>query len=128
MRETPDALALLDAVADFLRQEAAPGLAGQAGFHARVAANVLDIVRREMAGGGVADSAERARLVALLGHDGGNADTLNRELCARIAADQVGWDDPTLLDHLWRTTLETVAIDQPKYATYRRIVGESCGS
>jgi hypothetical protein len=90
------------------------------GFHARVAANALDIVRREILSGPSATAAEEARLQALLGHDG-DCEALNAELCERIAGGTIDPEDPALLDHLWRTTLDTLAIDQPKYATFRRV-------
>ena len=120
MREQPSAAALLDAVTHFLRHEAAPALSGRTAFHARVAANALEIVRREMAAGPRATAEETARLANLLGHQGEN-EALNGELCARIAEGSIRADDRALLDHLWRTTLDTVAIDQPKYATYVRM-------
>ena len=49
MHDTPAPADLLDAVARYLREQAAPQLQGQAAFHARVAANALDIVRRQLA-------------------------------------------------------------------------------
>ena len=30
----------------------------------------------------------------------------------------------TLVDHLWQTTLDKLAVDQPNYAAYRRERGE----
>ncbi len=48
--------------------------------------------------------------------------TLTEELCRRIAAGEIAADDPALIDHLWATTLDTLAVDQPGYATYRRII------
>jgi hypothetical protein len=120
MREQPSMLELIEAVARFLREEAAPQLEGRTGFHARVAANALDIVRREIATAPAAAADETQRLAVLLGHEG-DGDALNRELCERIAADGFDHDDPVLLDHLWRTTLDKVAVDQPKYATFRRV-------
>jgi hypothetical protein len=120
MREQPDIVELIDAVTHFLRQDAAPKLTGITGFHARVAANALDIVRREIVSGPAATASEAARLQALLGHDG-DCEALNAELCERIAGGTVDPEDPALLDHLWRTTLDTLAIDQPKYATFRRV-------
>lgn len=119
MREQPPAPDLLAAVAEFLRSEAVPALSGRLAFHARVAANVLDIVRREIELGPTADADARRRLSALLGLDGEPAD-LNAELCRRIAAGEIAGDDPRLLDHLWADTLDAVAIDQPNYATFRR--------
>ncbi len=47
MQDRPSAGELLDAVASFLQSEVAPDLDSRRRFHARVAANVLGIVRRE---------------------------------------------------------------------------------
>lgn len=119
MREEPTGPELLQAVADFLRDEVMPQLSGRTAFHARVAANVLDIVSRETRLAGAAEAAEARRLAALLGRDGTAAD-LNRELCDRIADGRLDPDDPALVAHLWETTLAAVGVDQPSYATYRR--------
>lgn len=119
MREQPAAAELLEAVTEFLRQEAVPALSGRIAFHTRVAANVLDIVRRELIDGVRAERAEVERLTSLLGM-GGDVDALNAELCDRLAAGTIDPADPMLIEHLWATTLDTVAIDQPNYATYRR--------
>ncbi len=119
MREQPSAAELLEAVTEFLRQDATPALAGRHAFHKRVAANVLDIVRRELIDGPRAERQEVERLASLLGMSG-DADTLNAELCDRLVAGTIDPDDPALIAHLWATTLDTVAIDQPNYATYRR--------
>jgi len=120
MREQPSAPELLDAVAEFLTREVMPALSGRLAFHARVAANVLGIVRREMTLGPDADRADAARLAALLGHTG-DAAALTAELCEQIASGAVAPEDPRLIDHLWATTLATLAVDQPNYASYRRI-------
>jgi hypothetical protein len=119
MREEPSAAELLDVVAEFLRDQVMPALPPHLSFHTRIAANVVDIVRRELAVAPGAVPAEAQRLAALLGHDGDPA-TLNAELCDRIGAGGIALDDPQLVRHLWATTLDTLAIDQPKYETYRR--------
>ena len=121
MRESPAPEEIATAVAEFLREPAEPGHEGRHAFHARVAANALDIVAREVALAPAALEAEAARLRALFGEDG-DGEALNRLLCERIASGAIDPADPALLDHLWRTTLDTVAIDQPKYATYRRVL------
>ena len=119
MREEPSAAELIDIVAVFLRDEVMPKLDGRTGFHVRVAANVLDIVRRELEIAPEAEGREAARLAELLGRDG-DLTSLNAALCDAIASGSVGTGDPALIRHLWETTLDTVAVDQPKYATYRR--------
>ena len=82
------------------------------------------IVRRELALGPAAVAGEAARLKALLGQDGPLADQ-EQALCERIAAGDVDPNDPALIAHLWATTLDTLAVDQPNYATYRQAVVET---
>lgn len=110
----PDAPALLDAAIDYLERELLPSLAGYHRFQCRVTVNVLAQVRRELAlAPGQAD-AERARLVALLGHPG-ERDALSRELAARIRAGDIALDDPALLDHLRRSLVEALRINNPRW-------------
>ena len=110
----PDATALLDAAIDYLERELAPSLAGYHRFQCRVTVNVLAQVRRELAlAPGQAD-AERARLIALLGHPG-ERDALSRELAARIRAGDIALDDPALLDHLRQSLVEALRINNPKW-------------
>src|SRR5215510_12539618 len=67
MQDRPDALELLAAVRAFLEEQVVPALEGTRQFHARVAANVLAIVGRELAGGEDALRTEWRALVTLLG-------------------------------------------------------------
>ncbi len=60
-----------------------PELKGHTAFHARVAANALGIVARELEYGPAAAEAEKKRLVDLIGSDG-TLDELNRVLCTMI--------------------------------------------
>lgn len=120
MREQPSAQQLIQAVTDFLRDDALPQLQGLTAFHARIAVSVLDIVRRELDLGPEADTRERAGLRALLGAEG-NLDALNRELCERIARGETDARTPGLIPHLLRTGLDKLAVDQPGYSTYRRL-------
>ena len=118
MHNQPSVDALLDIIAEFLRKEAAPRLPGHTAFHARVAANAVDIIRRELSLSPPALAAERARLAQLLGETG-ELETLNRQLCERIASGEIDADTPGLLDHLWQVTLDKLAVDQPGYSSYR---------
>jgi hypothetical protein len=119
MQDEPNNDALLEMVARFLREEAAPALADRQGFHARVAANAVDLARRQTHLGPPADGAERARLCALLGEDAPTA-ALNRKLTALIHKGSLTLAASGVRDHLWRTTMDKLSIDQPSYATYRR--------
>jgi hypothetical protein len=60
----PTASELLDAVRGFLTDQVMPATGGQLSFHARVAANALAIVARELELGPIAREAELADVVA----------------------------------------------------------------
>jgi hypothetical protein len=118
MLDRPAGPDLLQAVARLLRDTLLPQLPAHAAFQARVAANALDLAAREWQLAPAAQAAAQARLRALLGQDG-PAQTLEADLCRRIADGSVAADDPALLAHLWAGTLDRLAIDQPAYAPYR---------
>ena len=59
------------------------------------------------------------RLRALLGIDGSVTD-LNRTLADRIARGELDLATPGLAEHLWATTMDKLAVDQPSYASYKR--------
>lgn len=84
------------------------------GFHRKVAANALGIVSRELAQWPAAEAAAVARMQAILGRDGDYA-TLNLALAEALRDGTVSGDDPLVFDHLRRTALDTLAIDQPRY-------------
>ena len=117
MYDAPSAAELVSAVRGFLTEHAMPQLEGHAAFHARVAANALAIVERQLAQGPAAEAAEGERLTALLGLSGSLAEQ-NRELCRRIRSGALGPESPALLEHLRTTTLDKLAVDQPRYGGY----------
>ena len=122
MQDPPDVAELLEATSAFLREVAVPQLSGHAAFHARVAANALDVVKRELELRPAAERDEHARLTSLL-HTEGSVEELNALLSRRIARGELTLQTPGLAEHLWATTLAKVAIDQPTYASYRREIG-----
>ena len=119
MQDQPSVQELVSAVRSFIQDVAMPQLIDRAAFHARVAANALGIVERELEIATKENAAEHERLRVLLGSDA-NLEELNRELCRRIRSGELDMDAPGLVDHLRKTTLTKVAIDQPKYSGYRR--------
>jgi hypothetical protein len=123
VQDQPSAIELLQAVQSFIERQAIPRLEGRAAFHARIAANALAIVGRELELGPAQGAAERRRLEVLLGR-GGSLDELNRELCRRIRAGEMNLETTGLAEHLRETTLAKLAVDQPRYAAYRRAVGD----
>jgi hypothetical protein len=122
MQDEPTPTELIRAVADFLRNEITPEIKGHNAFKLRVGVNALDLVTRQLALADASDATEAARLKALLGIDGSLLE-LNRALSERIAKGEVDLQTPGLAEHLWQTTMDKLAVDQPNYASYKRELG-----
>ena len=122
MQDEPTPDELIKAVADFLRSEIAPAIKGHNAFKLRVGINALDLVTRQLALAQAADAAEAARLKQLLGTDGSLIE-LNRVLSEKVAKGEVDLQTPGLADHLWQTTMDKLAVDQPNYGSYKRELG-----
>lgn len=120
MRTIPSAPEILRVVAHYLRDDLASRRTAPDKFHALVAANAIDIVSREIQHGAAADSAALARLRHILGDPEGSLDHLDARLAEAIASGDIALDSPVLRDHLIRTALDELAIDQPRYATIER--------
>lgn len=98
--------------------------AGRADFDLRVAARLLGVLQREQRQGTAVEADERAGLLRLLcahgmadddAAGGVSVDALRQRLCDGMADGRPAADDPSLLLHLWRTTLARLAIDNPAY-------------
>jgi hypothetical protein len=124
MQDEPTPTELIKAVADFLRTEITPAIKGHDAFKLRVGINALDLVTRQLALESGGDAAEAARLKGLLGMEGSLIE-LNRVLCERIAKSEVDLQTPGLTEHLWQSTMDKLAVDQPNYASYKRELGKS---
>ncbi|UGY01676.1 DUF6285 domain-containing protein [Bradyrhizobium quebecense] len=123
MQDEPTPTELIKTVADFLRNEIAPAIKGHNSFKLRVGINALDLVTRQLALAEAGDATEASRLKALLGADGTLME-LNRALSEKIARGEVDLKTPGLPEHLWQTTLDKLAVDQPNYASYKRELGK----
>ncbi|HEV2784101.1 MAG TPA: DUF6285 domain-containing protein [Actinophytocola sp.] len=110
--ERPTAAELVAAVAEFLEREVLAALDGRIAFHTKVAANALRIVERELTSGPAVAAAELARLRTLTGADG-DLPTLNAVLAGKIRDGSIV--DDALRDHLVRSALSRLAIDNPRY-------------
>jgi Domain of unknown function (DUF6285) len=119
MQDEPRPDELTKAVADFLRNDIAPKLSGHDAFRLRVAINMLELVTRQLTLEKDSDAAEAVRLTQLLGIEGSLIE-LNRALADKIASGELDLQTGGLADHLWRTTLAKLAVDQPNYAAYKR--------
>jgi Domain of unknown function (DUF6285) len=129
MLDSPTPVEILEVVAAMIRDQLVPQLAPDAVFHARVAANAIDLVRRQLQTGDALEAASLVRLQQLLGQQllgpqllghQSDAAALERELCERIRSGSLTTDSPGLIDHLMACTLAKMSIDQPSYASYRR--------
>ncbi len=119
MAEQIEALALVEAVAQFI-SEIEGRLSGREAFHAKVAANALGIVARELAQ--QPRQVEAAALSNFLGHAAG-VDAVRAEICGRLRGGQLTPETPGLLEALLTATLAKVAVDNPRYSTFRRLSG-----
>jgi Domain of unknown function (DUF6285) len=122
MQDEPTPVELTKAVADFLRDDITPMISGHNAFKLRVAINMLDLVTRQLTQEQGSDAAEAARLRQLLGMQGSLGD-LNRALAGKIAKGELDLQTPGLSEHLWQTTMDKLAVDQPNYAAYKRELG-----
>ncbi|MFB4319253.1 phosphotransferase family protein [Actinomadura sp. 21ATH] len=105
---TPSAADLVGAVAHFLRAELMPATDGRLNFLARVAANVLDGVGRELALGPEQERRHRERLAAL-GYDGRAA------LAAAVRSGEIDADDPALLAAVRAAVDDRLDVANPRY-------------
>jgi len=122
MQDEPTPIELTKSVADFLRNDITPLISGHQAFKLRVAINILDLVTRQLTLEEGSDAKEVERLRALLNMDG-SVTELNRALAERIARGEVDLATPGLAEHLWATTMDKLAVDQPNYASYKRELG-----
>lgn len=108
---------LLTGVRDFLRNDAASKLEGRDGFLARVAANSVDMVLRELELGADAIAWERQALHGLLkAGNHGDTEEMRAALCKAIRGREIPLDRGDLHAYLRDSVLAQVMIDQPGYA------------
>ena len=127
MQDEPTPIELTRAVADFLRSDIAPMISGHDAFKLRVAINILELVTRQLTLEEGSDAKEVERLTSLLGMKG-TVMELNRVLAQRIAKGEFDLSTTGLAEHLWQTTMDKLAIDQPNYASYRRELARDKGT
>jgi hypothetical protein len=124
MQDRPTYDELLEAIETFLDREIVPNVPGSRGFHARVAANALRIVRRELERREGQLVAEWQGLDALLGKAerpvtlAALADSIrerNRVLAERIRAGEAdeGAFAAQVRDHVHRTVADKLRVSDP---------------
>ena len=105
---------MLATIRDYLEREILPELREDKWFNAKVAANMLGMIERELRLGPAANAEEVARLTALTGAEG-TLEALNGALSAAIRDGRIAVDDPALLEHLRRTTTDALKINNPQW-------------
>ena len=126
MHEQPSILELVQAVKNFVDETAMPELQGRAGFHARVASNVLATILRDLENRAESDAKERGRLQALLGlSEEPELAALNRELSRRIREREIDLESTELMKHLKMTAIDQIRVDQPTYSGLKTALKDS---
>jgi hypothetical protein len=125
MQDRPSKTELLQGVEYFLADEAIPQLTGPAQFHARVAANAVRMVLRELEGEEEDLRAEYRGLCGILNVDESQPETLgalrervlqmNETLSKRLRAGETGApaERARVLAHLREVTLRKLAVTNP---------------
>lgn len=113
-RSLPDAASLLKAATKYLEEELLPTLTDYYRFQARVTANVLNLVRRELELYEKQAVAERSRLANLLGYDA-DTEALNVDLAKRIRSGAIAVDDDSLRTHIRQSLVDALAINNPRW-------------
>lgn len=106
--DRPTAVELVEAVREFIERDVMPGTEGRIAFHARVAANVLAMVERELRAGGVHEREHLERLGAL-----GFAD--DAELAEAIRRGDFDGRHDDLVRALEATTRTKLSVANPGY-------------
>lgn len=127
MTDAPTSVELLDAVVVFLQESIQPQLDAAGALDARIAASLLQMVRRELLRPSGEETDEVHRLQSLVGDAGNDLTALNRRLCEQISQGRLDPLDAELRAHLWAVTCSKLAIDQPHQSTYVRVGSRGVG-
>lgn len=112
MQDSPPAALIVEEVRKALTAGLAPG------FPQKVAANALGIAERELALAPRTSADEYLRLHRLVGGQGDLA-ARNHRLAEAIRTGSIEDGGDALLDHLIRTTVAKIEVDQPAYPAFR---------
>ena len=107
--DVPTVAELVEAVREFLEADVSAATDGPVHFHARVAANVLRMVERELVAGGAHAAAHAERLAAL-----GVAD--DAELAAAIRSGALEHRGAEVRDAVAAAVADKLAVANPGYA------------
>ena len=117
MNNPPSKEELIISIINYIENDVISELKGQKRFHAHVAKNSLNITFEKLRLEEENNSKEKKRLKEILKIDGDLIE-LNKILCEKINNDEININDNNLIDHLYKTTMEKLSIDQPNYSGY----------
>jgi aminoglycoside phosphotransferase (APT) family kinase protein len=116
--QIPTSIELLESVMVFLREEVMGETEGRTQFLARVSANSLDIVKRELQYGERSQSSEQKRLQEFYDSED-DLESLRWRLTKALRSGEQSIDNEALKTHLRQTVFDQINIDQPKYTGLR---------
>ncbi|HEY7439241.1 MAG TPA: DUF6285 domain-containing protein [Acidimicrobiia bacterium] len=114
MHDRPTVSELIEAVREFLERDVMTASDARVAFHARVAANVLRVVERELVAGERQTVEEHRRLVALLGHDGALHE-LEGELASAIRDGSLDDRRTEVVEHVRGTVRAKLEVANPNH-------------
>jgi hypothetical protein len=106
--DRPTASEMVEAVREWLENEVTASTGGRLSFHARVAANMLAMVEREMELGATMREAHESRLASL-----GCVD--DRDLAARIRSGELDHTWPEVVAAVAASVRDKLAVANPRY-------------
>ena len=117
MNNPPSKEELITSIIEFIENDVIDELIGQKRFHAHVAKNSLQIVLRQLKVEEKNNQSEKSRLKEILKIDK-DLNEMNKILCQKIDNEDIDINNNDLIDHLFKTTMEKLSIDQPNYSAY----------
>ena len=117
MNNPPSKEELITSIIEFIENDVIDELIGQKRFHAHVAKNSLQIVLRQLKVEEKNNQSEKSRLKEILKIDK-DLNEMNKILCQKIDNEEIDINNNDLIDHLFKTTMEKLSIDQPNYSAY----------
>ncbi len=122
--ENPPEISSLEEIVDIIDNNLIPLLEGHNRFFAFVSKNSLKICIREVKLIDNYEKLEKERLNKILNTDG-DVKKLNKDLCERIKNNKIDLKDNSLKQHLIKTTMAKLSIDQPKYSGYLKALDDN---
>lgn len=117
MNNPPSKEELLVSIINYIEKDVISELKGEKRFHAHVAKNSLNIILRQLKLEEKNNSLEEKRLKEILKIEN-DLEEMNKILCNKINNNEIDINDNKLIDHLYKTTMEKLSIDQPNYSGY----------